>query len=57
MTQTWLNEVNIMEFIKPNKPIEEMTPEELKAFRNSLPCDEMGFETDESYEKEGVDNA
>ena len=46
-----------MEFIKPNIPIEEMTPEELKAFRNSLPCDEMGFETDESYEKEGVDNA
>ena len=39
---------------EPIKRIEEMTPEELKSFRNSLPCDDMGFETDESYEKEGV---
>ena len=39
---------------EPIKPIEEMTPEELKAFRNSLPCDEMGFDTEEYYEKEGV---
>lgn len=42
---------------EPIKPIAEMTPEELREFRNSLPCNEMGFDTDESYEKEGVDNA
>ena len=39
--------------IKPNKPVEEMTPEELKAFRNSLPCDEMGFDEDKFDEREG----
>lgn len=43
-----------MENFKPNKPIEEMTPEELKAFRNSLPCDDMGFEVEEYLKKEGV---
>lgn len=46
-----------MELIKPDKPIEEMTPEELKAFRNSLPCDDMGFESGDYFEKEGVENA
>ena len=47
-----------MEMTKPTKPIEEMTPEELKAFRNSLPCDDMGFEVEEYLKKEGVvDNA
>lgn len=39
---------------EPIKSIEEMTPEELKSFRNSLPCDEMGFDIEESHEKEGV---
>ena len=47
-----------MENFKPNKPVSEMTPEELKSFRNSLPCDEMGFEVEEYLKKEGViDNA
>ena len=36
--------------IEPKKPIEDMTPEELKEFRNSLPCDEMGID-----DLEGVD--
>ena len=35
---------------EPIKPIEEMTPEELREFRNSRPCDDMG--SDE--QKEGV---
>lgn len=38
---------------EPTKPIEDMTPEELKEFRNSLPCDEMGSDG----ESEGVVNA
>lgn len=28
--------------VEPNKPIELMTPEELKEFRKSLPCDDLG---------------
>lgn len=43
-----------MEIAKPNKPVEDMTPEELRAFRNSLPCDAMGFEVEEYLKKEGV---
>ena len=35
---------------EPNKPIEEMTPEELKEFRNSLPCDDLGREDSEGVE-------
>lgn len=37
----------------PTKPVEEMTPEELYEFRNSLDPETMGFEEDE----EGVNNA
>lgn len=29
---------------KPNKPISEMTPEELREFRNSVDPDSMGFD-------------
>lgn len=36
--------------IMPPKPIEEMTPEELKEFRNSFDPDTMGFDG-----KEGCD--
>ena len=43
--------------IIPPKPIEEMTPEELYAFRNSLDCDSMGFDDPDVFEKEGVENA
>lgn len=39
-----------------NKPIEEFTPEELYWFRNSLDCEDMGFDNLRE-EKEGVDNA
>lgn len=47
----------MMENVKPNKPVEDMTPDELKAFRNSLPCDEMGHEVEDYLKKEGVVNA
>lgn len=43
--------------IKPYKPVEDMTPEELRDFRNSLDCDSMGFDNGDTLEKEGVDNA
>ena len=34
--------------IVPPKPVEEMTPEELKAFRNSFDPDTMGFDGEEA---------
>lgn len=37
---------------KPPKPVDEMTPEELDEFRNSLNCDNMG-----NVDVEGTDNA
>lgn len=40
-----------------NKPIEELTPEELYQFRNSHECDEMGFDSCLDTKKEGVDSA
>ena len=39
---------------EPIKQVENMTPSELKEFRNSFPCDDMG--SDENVE-EGVTNA
>lgn len=38
--------------IYPTKPIEEMTPEELKAFRTSLDPDSMGFDGQEGIDEE-----
>ena len=38
--------------IVPPKPVEQMTPEELKAFRNSLDPDSMGFDGAEFVEEE-----
>lgn len=38
--------------IVPPKPVEEMTPEELKAFRNSMDPDKMGFDGVEVGEEE-----
>lgn len=38
--------------IVPPKPVEEMTPEELKDFRNSMDPDTMGFDGAEVDEDE-----
>ena len=38
--------------ILPPKPVEEMTPEELKQWRNSLDPDAMGFDGAEHIEEE-----
>ena len=35
----------------PPKPIEEMTPEELKEFRNSFDPDMMGFDGKEGFDE------
>lgn len=34
--------------LNPPKPIKDMTPEELKAFRNSFDPDSMGFDGQEA---------
>ena len=46
--------MNNITVTKPDKPVRDMTPEELKAFRTSLPCDDMGFEVEDYLKKEGV---
>lgn len=38
---------------EPEKPVEEMTEEELKAFRTSFDPDMMGFDGEEGVDEEG----
>ena len=51
MTKEWSSEA-IKVGIVPPKPIEEMTEQELKDFRNSLDADSMGFDDEEFYGEE-----
>jgi hypothetical protein len=51
MAQQWSSEAQKAGIVPP-KPIEEMTPEELKEWRNSLDPDSMGFD---GYEFPGGD--
>lgn len=41
--------------LKPSKPVEEMTPEELKSFRTSVDPDSMGFDGQEGLGDEEAD--
>ena len=41
---------------EPPKPVEEMTEEELKAFRTSFDPDMMGFDGQEGMDEEDDDN-
>lgn len=47
----WSSEAHKKGIILP-KPVEDMTPEELKAFRNSLDPDSMGFDGEEAGDNE-----
>ena len=42
--------------LEPEKPVSEMTEEELKAFRTSFDPDEMGFNGTEGIDEEGESN-
>ena len=42
--------------LEPEKPVSEMTEEELKAFRTSFDPDEMGFDGTEGVEEEDESN-
>ena len=42
---------------EPEKPIDEMTEEELKLFRSSFDPDMMGFDGEEGADEEGDGNA
>lgn len=42
---------------EPEKPIDEMTEEELKLFRRSFDPDMMGFDGEEGADEEGDENA
>ena len=42
--------------LEPEKPVTEMTEEELKAFRTSFDPDEMGFDGTEGIDEEDESN-
>lgn len=42
--------------LEPEKPVSEMTEEELKAFRTSFDPDEMGFDGTEGIDEEDESN-
>ena len=42
--------------LEPEKPVYEMTEEELKAFRTSFDPDEMGFDGTEGIDEEDESN-
>ncbi|WP_182399590.1 hypothetical protein [Roseburia inulinivorans] len=42
--------------LEPEKPVSEMTEEELKAFRTSFDPDEMGFDGTEGVDEEDESN-
>ena len=42
--------------LEPEKPVSEMTEEELKAFRSSFDPDEMGFDGTEGVDEEDESN-
>lgn len=50
-----LSEAKVAGLQEPEKPVDEMTEEELKAFRTSFDPDMMGFHGTEGIDKEEDD--